>query len=73
MNPFVVGLVSFCHKSLLRSNICDLIMYSSHIVANQYRIRIESSPSPAPISTYGGLEAVMIGHDYINETFMVTQ
>lgn len=50
-------------------------------VANQYRIRVESSPSPAPISTYGGLEAVLIGGseegggvvDFVNNTFLVTQ
>lgn len=53
----------------------------SMFVANQYRIRVESSPSPAPISTYGGLEAVLIGGseegggvvDFVNNTFLVTQ
>lgn len=46
-------------------------------IANQFRVRVESSPSPAPISTYGGLEAVLIGEvaggGEINNTFLVTQ
>lgn len=57
----------------------------SRPVANQYRIRVESSPSPAPISTYGGLEAIVIGESaddedqhvmqqqLVNSTFLVTQ
>lgn len=48
-------------------------MHNLKILANQYRLTLESSPSSAPISTYGGIEAVLIGHDFINETFLITK
>lgn len=61
-------------KNLLKHNSC---------IANQYKIRVESSPSPAPISTYGGLEVIVIGSnglehgdngaELVNSTFLVTQ
>ena len=40
--------------------------------ANQFKISLDSSPSPAPISTYGGIEVLISTRDGLNESFLIT-
>jgi len=43
------------------------------IAAHQYHVRVESSPSPAPVTSYGKIQLTLIGESDINETFTLTQ
>ncbi|KAJ8928227.1 hypothetical protein NQ314_019174 [Rhamnusium bicolor] len=41
--------------------------------AHQYHVKIETSPSPIPIKSYGKIQLTLIGESFLNETFMMTR
>ncbi|CAH0555695.1 unnamed protein product [Brassicogethes aeneus] len=41
--------------------------------AHQYHVKIETSPSPLPIKSYGKIQITLIGDSMLNETFMMTR
>ncbi|XP_019760176.2 uncharacterized protein LOC109537746 isoform X2 [Dendroctonus ponderosae] len=41
--------------------------------AHQYLVRIETSPSPTPVKSYGKIQVTLIGDSFLNETFMLTK
>ncbi|KAH0809912.1 hypothetical protein GEV33_012880 [Tenebrio molitor] len=41
--------------------------------AHQYHVKIETSPSPVPIVSYGKIQLTLIGDSSLNETFMMTR
>jgi hypothetical protein len=43
------------------------------IAAHQYHVRVESSPSPVPVTSYGKIQLTLVGESDINETFTLTQ
>jgi hypothetical protein len=43
------------------------------IAAHQYHVRVESSPSPVPVTSYGKIQLTLVGDSDINETFTLTQ
>ncbi|XP_072386685.1 uncharacterized protein [Diabrotica undecimpunctata] len=41
--------------------------------AHQYHVKIETSPSPVPIKSYGKIQITLVGESALNETFMMTR
>ncbi|XP_030768276.1 uncharacterized protein LOC115891834 isoform X2 [Sitophilus oryzae] len=41
--------------------------------AHQYLVKIESTPSPVPVKSYGKIQITLIGDSFLNETFMMTR
>ncbi|XP_076265251.1 uncharacterized protein LOC143199365 [Rhynchophorus ferrugineus] len=41
--------------------------------AHQYLVKIESTPGPVPVKSYGKIQITLIGDSFLNETFMMTR
>ncbi|XP_050293275.1 uncharacterized protein LOC126733886 [Anthonomus grandis grandis] len=41
--------------------------------AHQYLVRIETSPSPLPVKSYGKIQVTLVGDSYLNESFLLTR
>jgi hypothetical protein len=48
-------------------------MNSNLTAAHQYHVKVESSPNPIPVTSYGKIQLTLIGNSDINETFALTQ
>jgi hypothetical protein len=43
------------------------------LAAHQYHVRVDSSPGPVHVTSYGKIQLTLIGNSDINETFSLTQ
>lgn len=48
-------------------------MFSIIILAHQYLVHVESSPSETPVVSYGKIQLTIVADAQINETFTLTQ
>ncbi len=73
MNHFVVSARNREWREIFE--LLNIAAFFCLFAANQYKITLESSPPlGVPISTYGGVEAIVInGNDDFNETHLITQ
>jgi hypothetical protein len=62
-----------CIPSLMCVSIVNKQSEPYLISAHQYHIRVDSSPSPVPVTSYGKIQLTLIGDSDINETFTLTQ
>lgn len=63
----------FADRSNGRGTLFLITREEEPFCAHQYHVRVESSPSPVPVTSYGKIQLTLIGDSDINETFTLTQ
>lgn len=61
----------FCGKFITYN--WEIFTIYLYILAHQYHVKIETSPSYIPIKSYGKIQITLIGESLLNETFMMTR
>ncbi|KAJ9592615.1 hypothetical protein L9F63_015716, partial [Diploptera punctata] len=63
----------YADKSSGRGTLFLITREEEPFCAHQYHVRVENSPSTAPLTSYGKIELTLVGSSDLNETLTMTQ